>query len=237
MNNLMRHGYEGYNFKYFLFFVVFYMMTFPLVAMSLHKPVNLWMLHVQASTLIYPLTFFFADIIFEVYGYQIGRQLIWCQVPGTIYYQSILIFILYGVPVPEGWNHQDAYEYVFKGMDIVGFFGSFGLVTAFFLNGFLISKLKILLNGKYFWLRSILATTLSELIQLSIGLLGTWFAHIWTLDKLIFLSANVIIYRICLTIILAWPANIVAQFLKKAEKLDVYDINTNFSPFKLSIQK
>lgn len=233
----LKRNYDKYYYKYFLILTVLYIITFPLVGLSLHKPVNIGPLHLQASALIYPLSFFFADLIFEVYGYQMGRQLIWCQVPGTIYYQSILIFVLYGLPIPSGWNHQDAYEYVFQGMGIVGFFGDFGLVIAFFVNGFIISKTKIILKGKYFWLRSIAASSIGEVLQLSIGLLGVWVAHIWPLEKIIILFFNVMLYRIIITVLLAFPANIAANFLKKAENTDIYDHDTNFTPFKLAIER
>ena len=212
-------------------FIIFYISTFPLVGLSLHKPVVLGPLHLQASSLIYPLTFFLADIITEVYGYKISRQLIWCQIPCTIYYQSILLLILFGVPTPVNWQYQYAYDYVFKGMGIIGFFGDFGLVIGFFLNSFLISKWKILLKGKYFWLRAIGASVLGESIQLSIGLIGTFFAKIWTPSEIIILFSNVIIFRLIMTIILSGPANIIATLLKKVERTDIYDYKTNFNPF------
>jgi hypothetical protein len=233
--NPKSYGHERYSYKYFLIIVGLYLVTFPLVGLSLHKPVNLGPLHLQASMLIYPLTFFFAVIIFEVYGYQVGRQLIWCQVPGTIYYQSILITLLYGLPTPPGWQHQNAYDYVFGGMHIIGFFGDFGLVIAFFVNGFIISKWKIICRGGYFWLRSIFASTIGEIIQLTIGLTGVWLENVWPLDKIISLFVYIAIYRFIMTIFLAFPANVIAYLLKKAENIDVYDINTNFNPFTLAI--
>jgi uncharacterized PurR-regulated membrane protein YhhQ (DUF165 family) len=234
VNRSNTSGRYGYNFL--LLLVILYILTFPLVGLSLHKPVQVGPLHLQVSSLIYPLSFFFTDIITEVYGYQVSRQLIWCQIPGTIYYQTILLVSLYGLPIPDNWHYQSAYEYVFHGMGIVGYFGDFGLVIAFFLNNYLISKWKILLKGRYFWLRSIGASILGECIQLFIGLVGVYIAQIWTLEYTIMMYFNVIIFRILMTVFLSAPANLITFFLKRFEHTDIYDYNTNFNPFKFTIK-
>ena len=75
-----------------------------------------------------------------------------------------MLTVVYGITPINTWHHQNAYEYVFSGMGIVGFFGDFAIVIAFFLNSYLISKWKILLNGHHFWLKIIGANALSETI-------------------------------------------------------------------------
>jgi uncharacterized PurR-regulated membrane protein YhhQ (DUF165 family) len=236
MKNSIMANSTKYQSNFLILLVIFYILTFPLVGIMLHKPIILGPLHLQVSSLIYPLGFFFADLITEVYGYQVSRQLIWCQIPGTIYYQTILLTALYSLPTPTGWTHQIDYDYVFGGLGIIGFFGDFGLVLAFFLNNYLISKWKIFLKGKHFWLRSIGASALGESIQLFIGLIGVALSKIWPLDYIVMLFFNVLLFRLLMTAVLSVPASFFAFYLKKFDRIDVYDNSTNFNPFKFSIQ-
>ena len=38
-------------------------------------------------------------------------------------------------------------------------------------------------------------------------------------------------------LLLAFPSWLLVKYLKKAEKIDYYDINTNFNPFILSLEE
>lgn len=87
------------------------------------------------------------------------------------------------------------------------------------------------MKGKYFWLRSVASTALSELmlniITGSLAFTGTVaLAHV----------GNIIISGYLLEIfyafIFVWPGWVLILYLKKKEHIDVYDYNTNYNPFR-----
>jgi uncharacterized integral membrane protein (TIGR00697 family) len=127
-----------------------YIACFPLVQIGLQKPLVLGYFHISSGSIIFPLTFIITDIIAETYGFQLARQLIWSNVPATIFYFLVLNFILY-VPSPDTWNHQSDYNYIFEGSSVVGILGNFGVVIGYMINIYFLSKWKILIKGKYFF--------------------------------------------------------------------------------------
>ena len=86
------------------------------------------------------------------------------------------------------------------------------------------------MHGKYFWFRSIASSAIGGFILVAIIIIFGYFGTVtWKLALHMFISiyALELLYA-CVT---AWPAWIVAGYLKIKESIDVYDIDTNFNPF------
>ena len=234
MNSIVSAN-KRYSFKYLFFLITIYIASFPLIQIGLQKPLVIGFLHISSGSLIFPLTYILTDIIAEVYGFQIARQLIWSNVPATIFYLLMLNFILY-VPSPTTWVHQSDYNYIFQISSVVGIFGNFGVIVGYMINSYILSKWKILIKGKYFWLRSIGSSGIGELIQLLIGASAAMYTEVWQKTEWICIFFSVYLIRIIMAIVLSFPASILVMFLKKAENIDAYDNGVNFNPFKIAIQ-
>lgn len=224
-----------YNYKCLFFLVTIYISCFPLIQIGLHKPLVIGYLHLSAGSLIFPITFVISDIIAETYGFQIARQLILAHIPATIFYFAMLNFILHVSSTPN-WTHQVDYNYIFQDSSLVGVLGNLGVVIGFMINVYAISKWKILIKGKYFWLRSIGASSIGELIQLIFGAIAALYIGLWQKNEWANIFISIYLTRLFLAALLSFPANLLVWFLKKIENVDINDNGINFNPFKIAVK-
>lgn len=184
----------------------------------------------MASSILFPLTYLIMDIITEVYGYKIARAIIWFGIIGDFIFATMTFFLSF-IPSPSVSQYM-AYQVVLSPLLRAVVAQSIGLLMGSFINIYLISKWRVMTNGKYFWLRSIGSSTIGEAITLIVSVL------IALSGRLDFLSlANIIfyayLYKIIFAILVSPVGNTVAYFLAHKEGIDLYDRNVDFNPFKL----
>jgi len=187
---------------------------------------------ISASTLIFPITYFLGDVITEVYGYKVSRQIIWSA------FLSIFVFDLLGplmahLPSPHYWPLQNSYNQVLNPLPRV-FIGDFiALNTGAFINAYLISRWKILTRGRFFWARSIGATAIGEFF-FNILAFGIMFTGKIPASVIFQAALASYVLKILIAMFTAFPGSMLVFFLKKSENKDVYDHAINFNPFKLT---
>jgi uncharacterized integral membrane protein (TIGR00697 family) len=182
----------------------------------------------------FPLTFTIADIVAEVYGYQIARNIIWFGFAGDFLFDMLATATIH-LPHPQYWHDATSFNVVLSGLPTLFLISFLTSPLSDFLNIYVLVKTKILFKGRFFLVRSVVASALGELIDtLVIGILLTflyhWQGHEWMIIVVIY------IFKIIYALISSIPAAIFASALKKYEGLDVYDYSTNFNPFKLKIE-
>ncbi len=208
--------------------------TISLSAMVLdYKMVLIWGLVVTAPVFIMPIYYSLQDIIAEVYGYSLSRQLIWFKTLCTFVFALFVTFLSQLTP-PVFWNHQPAYDFVFGSIFRAFLGGTIGVIVGAFANVYILSKWKILSKGRFFYLRSFGSTVLGELVQISLFLFILYFGKL-NLHHITDLILTLWPVQVGLAFIIVWPATFIVGWLKKKEATDVYDYNTNFNPFKISV--
>ncbi len=200
----------------------------------IYKIVHLGSFTLTVGSLVTPFWFVMTDIIAEVYGYQVARRLIWSGIACGFLFTMICVTLIQ-LPSPEMWPHQPAYDQVLGKLWRV-FIGSvLGVMIGAFINSYLITKWKILVKGKYFWLRSVGSSATGQLVFTAITLLydlsGLLPFH--QITQLILISFAI---KLILTTLFAIPSTIIVYYLKKLENIDIYDYKTNFNPFKLELR-
>jgi hypothetical protein len=188
---------------------------------------------IAASTLVIPLWYFLGDVIAEVYGYKLSKKIIWSSLICEGFFIFICAIFIH-FPSPNFWHNQEAYEQVLGRLPRI-FLGSIlGIMSSSFINAYLVVKWKILLHGKFFWIRSVCSSAIGEIIftmiTIAIDLLGV--IPLGDLIKLIFISYGIKLLVDAFAIV---PAAMLANFLKKLEGVDVYEYNVKFNPFKESL--
>jgi uncharacterized integral membrane protein (TIGR00697 family) len=131
------------------------------------KIVNFGWFNLAASTVIFPLSYALSDIVTEVYGYAVMRQLLWFAVICGYVFLFFIILIL-KLPSPSYWHLQNEFNAVFKNTWRFTTVASVGMISSLFLNSYAIAKWKILMKGKSFWLRSLGATSVGDLLHILI---------------------------------------------------------------------
>lgn len=220
-------------YKYYTFLVAL-LITLALVVDTMgFKLVKVGSVFISAASMFVAFKFILVDIIVEVYGYRYSRPLVWYIVICTSIYALLTIFIVH-LPSPSFWHYQNAFVFVFTPAFRITLAANLGIICGLFANIYILSKWKILLRGKYFWLRSFCASFFGEIILvLFITVIG--FATTMTLAELgevVFISLLVKWFMNIILIIFAAPA---VNFLKKKEGVDIYDQDINYNPFKLRV--
>lgn len=219
-------------FKCLILFSSFYVTSLLLTAITVHKMLMIGGLVISGGTFIYPFSYFFGDVVTEVYGYKISRQLIWASF-ACMFIFDIGAALLAKTPPPHNWHNQAAYLAVLGPLPRV-FIGDFlALNASAFLNAYIIAKSKIFLSGRYFWIRSLVSTLLGEAV---FNLIAFTMMFIGVVSFKVYLEVMLFSYffKAIWAIIAVLPATILMRLLKRIEGIDIYDYTTNFNPFKLS---
>lgn len=187
-----------------------------------------------AGVLFFPVSYVIGDILTEVYGYANARRVIWTGFAALLF-MAFMAAVVVALPAAEGWPGQEAYEFVFgNSWRIV-----LASITAFwvgeFANSFVLAKLKVLTNGRFLWMRTIGSTLVGQgLDSLIFYPLAFWGLAGWPPEQLwqVVLSQWVIktVWEALLT-----PFTYLAiGFLKRREGVEIFDTDTDFSPFARS---
>lgn len=221
------------SYKVLVLISMFYMSIMLCNAILTNRYVGLDYVFVLGGTFTSPFVFILDDIIAEIYGYKITRFVI---ITGFIA-QTVFVVICQIVlltPHPSFFKEQAAYAHILGPsllrIDISGFAA---YIIANLVNSYILTRWKILLKGRRFWLRSLGSSTFSEALY---SLLAIILMEIQSIPLSNILKLALISYLIKATysVIFAGPANLLVNYIKKLTGIDVYDFPKNFTPFKYS---
>ncbi|MBA3537311.1 MAG: VUT family protein [Tatlockia sp.] len=219
---------EVSSYKYVHFFMMLFITIFIVCDITAFRMTTLFNTTVPVSGLIIPFVFSLGDLIAEIYGYSISRKLIWnaliCQ-----FVFGCAITLALKFPMISGDNVAISYNETFQHIIRTNITSCMSVSSGMFTNAFLISKLKIWMNGKRFWVRTILSSSISEFVlcfvaytTLYVGLKS--FTEIWNI------VLSVWYYKLIFALFAAPIVAMLATVLKKIEKSDVFDHNVNYNP-------
>lgn len=226
---------HGTQYRALPFLTMLYITIIFCANLLIYKLTHFGSIVVSAGTFIIPIWYILGDIIAEVYGYQIMRRLIWHSLICTLIFSIICNFMI-KLPNPAGLiSHQAGFDYILGGLVRVFFGMLLAVLIGSFLNIYVLTKWKVLMHGKLYWLRSLSSSAIGQLCFTFISLFFDLFKVVpmHVLIELIIVSYTI---KIIVTPIAVIPASFIAANLKRFENVDVYDTNTNFSPFRLQIK-
>jgi uncharacterized integral membrane protein (TIGR00697 family) len=193
----------------------------------------------DGGTLVFPLSYVFGDILTEVYGFRASRRVIWTGF-AALALSSLLFLLLRALPPEaewEGYAGSAAYAAILGGMST----GSMALAslaaywTGEFSNSIVLSRLKVIMRGKFLWVRTIGSTLVGELLDslVFVGIACLTGIFSWTsFTSLVFTNY---LFK-CAVEILMTPVTYLAVIkLKKVEGMDAYDVGISFNPFRRGV--
>ena len=228
----MQSNQQVHQYKYLVLLVMLYLTAVLASVVTGYKMVKIGSFVSNGGLFIYPLTFTVADIVAEIYGYSCARKMIWSSIICD-YIFAFSISAIVRLPSPENWHYDRAYHEVLGHTLRFVFAGTLSVLISSFINIYVISKWKVLLKGRYFWLRSLGSTAVGEIALNSIGLL-IGFAGIQPVSQIIELGITMYLVMLAYSAVTATPLTFLVYYLKKKEGIDIYDYNLNYNPFKLS---
>lgn len=195
------------------------------------KVVSLFGFTFGAGILFFPISYFFNDILTEVYGYARSRKVVWAGF-AALAFASLMSAVVVGLPPAQGWTHQEAYVAVFGQTTRIVIASLTAFFSGEFVNSFVLAKMKLSTNGKFLWMRTIGSTIAGEAVD-SLIFYPVAFYAFWPNDLLLKVMVTNYVLKVTWEVIATPMTYKVVNFLKKKEHEDFYDRDTNFTPFSI----
>jgi len=181
----------------------------------------------DGGTLLFPFAYILGDVLTEVYGFRAARRAIWTGF-AALGFSAGLFLGLALLPGEAGWAEtvgNDAYGAVLGGMSSGGIVlaSLAGYLVGGFSNSILISRIKVLMNGRFFPFRALASTLVGQLLDSLVFVSVATLAGVFPPE--LFLSLVLTNYVLkCLVETLVLPAtSALVAALKRREGIDVYD--------------
>jgi uncharacterized integral membrane protein (TIGR00697 family) len=195
--------------------------------------VGLWTF--GAGVLFFPFSYIIGDVLTEVYGYARARRVIWAGFAALIFMAFMAAAVVAMTPAP-GWPGQSSYEFVFGNSWRIVLASMTAFWAGEFANSFVLAKMKIMTGGRMLWARTIGSTIVGQGLDSLIfyplafyGLAG------WPIEQLWEVVVSQFLLKTGWEVVLTPVTYFAINRLKRAEGLDVYDKQTNFTPFKAGV--
>lgn len=186
-----------------------------------------------AGILFFPLSYVLGDVLTEIYGYARARRVIWAGFAATVF-AAIMCWIIVVMPPAPGWTGQGVYEAAFGQVwRIVG-----ASVIAFwageFVNSYVMARMKLMTGGRHLWTRTIGSTVFGQGID-SLIFYPLAFLGVWTTEQVLTVMVTNWGLKVLWEVVLTPVTYAVVGFLKRREGVDVFDEDTNFTPFRTRV--
>jgi uncharacterized integral membrane protein (TIGR00697 family) len=185
----------------------------------------------DASVLFFPITFFFNDILTEVYGYARSRKVIWMGFISLIF-ATLVSEIVVALPPAPTWPYQEYYRVIFGHTYRIAIASFTAFFCGEFVNSFTLAKMKILTKGRQLWSRTIGSTVAGQAVDTLI-FYPVAFYGFWPDDLLWIVIFTSYLGKVMWEVIATPLVYKAVGFLKKNEQEDYYDYDTDFTPFKI----
>jgi uncharacterized integral membrane protein (TIGR00697 family) len=188
-------------------------------------------LTLTAGIVIFPISYIVGDVLTEVWGYSATRKLIWL---GFACNALMVAAIWAGGALPPApfWKGQAAYEEILGQTPrlLVASFAAY--LIGEFANAYVLARLKIATAGRWLWVRTIGSTIVGEGLD-SLVFVALAFSGTVASGSLIVIFINQWLIKVVYEA-LATPITYAAvAWLKSRERIDVFDLNTDFNPLRL----
>lgn len=190
----------------------------------------------DGGTLLFPLSYVFGDILTEVYGFRAGRRVIWTGF-AALALSALVFFVLRLLPGEAEWEAYaggEAFDAILGGISGGGIVlaSLLGYWAGEFSNSVVLSRVKVLMKGRFLWVRTIGSTLAGELLD---SLVFVFIASLtgvfgWELFASLVLTNY---FLKCLVEILMTPVTYLAvRTLKRQEQADTFDYGERYNPFR-----
>jgi hypothetical protein len=213
-----------------------------------------------AGILFFPLGYVIGDVLTEIYGFAKARRVIWVGTAAMLFL-AFMSYVVTALPAFAGWECaasgfggprpltsnadpaipggaicQQTYESVFGSTWRI----VVASITAFwageFVNSFVMAKMKVLTKGRALWSRTIGSTFVGQGVD-SLIFYPVAFYGIWTTEAVVTVMITNWALKVAWEAALTPVTYLVVGRLKAAEGVDLFDVDTDFSPFASSAAK
>jgi queuosine precursor transporter len=183
---------------------------------------------VSVTVLYFPITYIFADVLTEVYGYARARRAVW-----TVLLCSVLAGLVYQVaaymPPAEGFDGDPAYRRVLGQVPRTLLGGWIAVFAGEILNDYVLAKLKVATGGRHLWIRTISSTIVGQFANTALFYVIA-LGGVLPADLLVASILSGWVIKVMVEVLMTPATYWVVNSLKRIEGEDYYDRDTNFNP-------
>ncbi|MBJ6121851.1 queuosine precursor transporter [Sphingomonas mollis] len=188
-----------------------------------------------AGILFFPLSYVIGDVLTEVYGYARARRVIWAGTAAVVF-MALMAWIVVALPPAPGWTNQAAYEAVFGQVPRIVAASVCAFWAGEFVNAYVMARMKVWTDGRHLWSRTIGSTVVGQGVDSLIFYpLAFWGASGWTGSLVITVLFTQWALKVGWEVLLTPVTYAVVGGLKRAEQVDVFDRDTDFTPFRAQV--
>lgn len=186
-----------------------------------------------AGVLFFPISYLFGDILTEVYGYKRSRRVIWTGF-GALLFASFMSFVVTSLPPASTMSaeQRSAVDLIFGQTPRIAIASLIGFWSGEFVNSFVLAKIKVWMAGRFLFVRTIGSTIAGEIAD-SVIFYPLAFYGVWSNEQIVSVMIGNYLIKVLWEVVATPFTYVVVDFLKKAEKEDYYDRETDFNPFSL----
>lgn len=216
-------------YKFLGWITVFYVTMQLVCDVTAGKIVQLFVFPVSVTVLYFPITFIFADVLTEVYGYAVARKTLWtvmaCSITAGLIYQLVVF-----LPPAPGFAGNEAYTRVLGQVPRILLGAWIAVFAGEILNDFVLAKMKIWTDGKHLWSRLVGSTLVGQFIN-TILFYTIALGGILPTALLIESILSGWLLKVVVEIVMIPATYVIVNKLKAIEQVDFFDRDTNFNPF------
>ena len=184
-----------------------------------------------AGILFFPISYVIGDVLTEVYGYARARRVIWAGTAAVVF-MAFMAWVVVALPPAPTWTNQAAYATIFGQVPRIVLASVCAFWAGEFVNSYVMARMKLRTGGRHLWMRTIGSTVLGEgvdsLILYPLAFLG---AAGFTPRLVVTVMLTQWALKVAWEVVLTPVTYVVVGALKRAEGVDVFDRETDFTPF------
>jgi queuosine precursor transporter len=187
----------------------------------------------SAGVVFIPLSYVFGDILTEVYGYARARRVIWAGFAALLF-AAVMAAIVVALPPAPTWPNQAAYEIAFGNLWRIVLASMVAYCVGEFVNSYILAKMKVASEGRNMGARFVVSTAFAEAVDCALFYpLAFWNSGLMPNELVLTLMVSQFGLKTLVEVVMLPVTYKVVNFLKRAEGVDHFDRDTDFSPFKL----
>jgi uncharacterized integral membrane protein (TIGR00697 family) len=140
------------------------------------------------------------------------------------------------LPPASFWDHQEAYEAILSTVPRITLASMVAYFCGEFSNSFVLSRMKVWMEGKHLWMRTIGSTVVGEGVDSLVFVFVAFFGAI-PVSGLFTIIGSIYLLKVLYEAAITPLTYLIVNKLKRAEGVDVYDRGISYNPFHLSDNK
>lgn len=214
------------------------------------KLATVWGYTFGAGILFFPVSYVLGDVLTEVYGYANARRCVWTGFV-ALGFMAFMSTVVVAMPPSADWGCaasadprfagvlqasnagticQATYDSVFGSTWRIAVASLIAFWSGEFVNSFVMAKMKVWTGGRMLWTRTIGSTVFGQAVDSAI-FYPVAFLGVWDTSSVITVMITNWAMKVAWEALLTPVTYAVVGYLKRREGVDVFDTDTDFSPF------